>query len=252
MSRKIAFLLAGFFFTGIVAAQAQNLPQTPAGSTAAPVATQQAPTIAQTQQQPDTDSFNFVIANPNTVDPKRFIFEIKPGASATDSVILKNSAEVPLHFSLYGADATQTNQGSFALKTKDEPRAEVGKWISFDQGEITLQPGQVQQVGFTVSVPAGTPEGSYSGGLAAEKVSASTSNPNILIAVRIGLRLDVKVTSNPQPVTKKYTSVTDNPFFKVYFWASIGLFLVFAAMLVWSLFGGNGGGKKPKKHRHGR
>jgi len=190
----------------------------------------------QTQQatQPNTDKFVFVIANPNTNEPKKFIFELKPGQQARDSVIVKNEADVPLTFSLYGADGTKTKQGTFALCTKNEQPKDIGKWITFDQKEITLNPGEQRLINFIISIPSDTPLGDYSGGVAAEKSQADTNNPSLIIAVRIGLRVDVKVTDNPQPITKKYSVISNNPFFQVYFWASLLLFVASAGVLVWA------------------
>jgi len=193
-------------------------------------------------QQLNNDNFNFVIANPNTVDPKKFLFEINPGQSARDSVLVKNNCDVPLKFNLYGADETRSAQGSFALKTKSEPAMTVGKWINFDEKEFTLAPGETKRAYFSVNIPAGTPEATYSGGVAAEKTSADTKNPNVIIAVRIGIRVDVKVTSNPQPIQKKYTEVTSNPLFQAYFLASLALFIGSAILLGWTYL-------KGKKHR---
>jgi len=198
------------------------------------------------QQVQNNDAFNFVIANPNTTDPKKFIFETKPGEQNSDYVYVKNASSVPLHFSLYAVDETKTAQGTFALKTKGETKKAVGSWINFENPEIDLQPGETKKEKFTLNVPSDTPEGTYSGGIAAEKVKPDTKNPNILIAVRIGLRVDVKVTANPQPVTKQYTDVTDNSWFQTYFWISLGAFIVSVALLGWSYVGT----KKAKKGRH--
>lgn len=232
--KKGILIIVGLFCTGIAMAQAAVAPAMSAG-----------PFQEQTQQRINDDTFNFVIDNPNTIDPKKFIFEIKPGEKNEDYVDLKNGSDVPLKFSLYGADGTTTAQGSFGLKTKGQDMADVGKWISFDEKEFVLQPKETKRVKFSVDVPPGTAEGTYSGGVAAEKSKPDAGNPNIIIAVRIALRVDVKVTSNPQPVLKKYAEVSTNPFFQTYFWASAGLFLLSVGALGWSYFKD----KKPA-HRH--
>ncbi len=254
MFRKVGIILVGFFCTGIFLAQAQQTP-TQQGASWFTNATQQ--TAAQAigaQPQPNIneDSFNFVIANPNTTDPKRFIFELKPGQGAQDYVLLKNASDVPLKFSLYGADETRTAQGSFALKTKGQTAVGLGKWISFDDPEIILQPGETRKERFTVSIPDGTSEGTYSGGVAAEKTKPDARNANVNIAVRIALRVDVKVTSNPQPVQKQYSDFGSNPFFQLYFWASLALFLFFGSILGWSYLRDNMKKPAPKQKKHSK
>lgn len=209
MLKKLSFLLVGFFCSGLLVAHAA---------------------------QPNEDRFNFFIANPNTVEPKKFMFELKPGETGSDYAIVKNVSDVPLKFSLYGSDGTRTAQGSFALETKSEESQEVGKWITFDDKELTLNPGEYRKVKFHVQVPADAAEGTYSGGVSAEKTRPDAQNPNVTIAVRISLRVDVKVTVAPHPVAKKYADLGENPFYQVYFWASLGLFVVSAGALGWSFY----------------
>lgn len=236
-----SFVLAGAIFVPLAAQMAhaesftltQPLSRTTNSQQSASGSQQTGKTLGNTQQI-NNDNFNFVIANPNTIDPKKFIFEVKPGQTARDSVLVKNSSGVPLKFNLYGADETRSAQGSFAIKTKNEEAKTIGKWITFDEKEFTLAAGETKKVNFTLSVAEGTPEGTYSGGLAAEKTSADTKNPNVIIAVRIGLRVDVKVTSNPQPVPKKYSGIAENPLFQVYFLASAALFIGSAVLLGWT------------------
>lgn len=238
MFKKFSFLFVGLICSVLCLGQANAQTQQSNSDTQLSVSSQ--------QQIPNNDAFNFVIANPNTVDPKKFIFEIKPGEQNSDYVYVKNASSVPLHFSLYGVDGTQTAQGSFALKTKNETKQQVGKWITFDNPEIDLQPGEIQKEKFTIAIPSDTPEGNYSGGVAAEKVKPDSVNPSVLIAVRIGLRVDVKVTANPQPVTKQNADVTDNSWFQSYFWISLIAFIISVALLGWSYLGN----KKTKKGRH--
>jgi hypothetical protein len=241
MFKKLCLLFVGFFCSGLFIAQAAE--PTIVNGNQQTFSTQQ-----NVEQQINEDRFNFVIANPNTIDPKKFIFELKPGETSSDEVYVKNASDVPLKFSLYGADGTKTAQGSFALRTKNEPLKDVGKWITFDEKEITLQPGEYKKVKFHLEVPSGTPEGTYSGGVAAEKSKPETGNPNVTIAVRIGLRVDVKVTSNPHPASKKYADVVGNPFYQVYFWASLGLFLVSAGALGWSYYSDKKSPKRRPRH----
>lgn len=237
MIRKLCLITVGFFCTGLFAAQAAVQP------------TQQIASFTQqAESMMNDDAFNFTIANPNTVEPNRFIFEIKPGGKAEDYVYVKNASQVPLKFVLYGSDGTRTAQGSFAVETDEQSADEVGKWITFEQKELMLQPGEIKKIKFRVEVPAGTAAGTYSGGVSAEKSKPDTNNANITIAVRIALRVDVKVTEEPQPVAKKYAYVDENPFFQIYFWASLGLFVLSAGALGWSYLKENRP-KAPKKHK---
>jgi hypothetical protein len=238
MLKRLSLFLVGLFCWGVMMGAAAQTPP------------QMLPLRIGTQQVLNRDSFNFVFANPYTIDPKRFIFELKPGEKAEDYALVKNASDIPLKFSLYGADGTKTAQVSFALKTKAQEGSEVGKWITFDQQEMVLQPGEGQRIKFSVEIPSGTAYGTYSGGVAAEKTRPDIQNTNIIIAVRIGLRVDVKVTSDPKPVPKQFAEPTTvKPFFQGYFWASLILFLLSAGALAWSYFSE----KKPQHHDgHGK
>lgn len=233
MFRKLSLIFVGFFCTGLFAAHAASMPITQQSSPSS-------------QEEINRDRFSFSIANPNTIEPKKFLFELRPGQSGEDSVYLKNSSDVPLKFELYGADGTKTAQGSFALETKDQQKDDVGKWINFNEKEVNLNPGEAKKVKFRIEIPNDAKEGTYKGGVAAEKTKKDAGNPNVTIAVRIGIGVDVSVTAKPQPVPKQYEEVTENPFFQGYFWASLGLFIVSAGALAWSYVQE----KKPKKHRH--
>ena len=196
------------------------------------------------EKKPNDDKFNFIIANPNTTEPKKFIFELKPGQKSEDYVFVKNASDVPLKFTLYGADETRSNQGSFALKTKNQPAEYVGKWIKFDDKELILQPGEIKKERFTVEIPQDAQEGAYSGGVSAEKSKADAMNPNVTIAVRIGIRVDVKVTAEPHPAAKKYADTMTNPWMQAYFWGSLALFIGSTGSLAYAYIKG----RNPKKH----
>ena len=249
MFKKVSFLAVGLICSVFWFAQAKAQTQTHQVFAAQ---TQNSLESSAPTAMTNDDSFNFVIANPNTVDPKKFLFELKPGDKTSDYVYIKNNASIPLHFNLYGVDGTKTTQGSFALKTKNETQTNLGKWITFDNAEVDVQPGETKKEKFTVNIPPETPQETYSGGVAAEKVKADNNNPNILIAVRIGLRVDVKVTKNPQPIAKKYNDITDNSWFQGYFWLSVVAFVISAGLLGWSYLGNGKSAKKvaiKKKNR---
>lgn len=183
------------------------------------------------------DQFSFTIANPNRTDPQKFLFELKPGESAQEYGYIKNLSAIDLAINLYGADETTTNEGSFSLKSKDQPQNQVGTWITFEEKNVVLKPQEVKRVKFTLSVPKNTPLGEYHGGVAAEKTKPDSQNPNITIAVRIGLRVDVKVTDTPQPIAKQYGETEKTTGAQWLFWISLVLFLGSGSLMIWQWYG---------------
>lgn len=183
--------------------------------------------------KPNEDQFSFTIANPNQTDPQKFRFELKPGESAQDYGYVKNLSDIDLSINLYGADETTTNEGGFSLKTKDQGQNQVGSWITFEEKNFTLKPQEIKKVKFTINVPPNIALGEYHGGVAAEKTKPDSHNPNITIAVRIGLRVDVKVTPAPQPIPKQYAEKENPVAAQWLLWISLTLFLGSGSLMIW-------------------
>ena len=173
-------------------------------SGAATTGTATTPASPQTTTAGERTKYSMQIAYPNIIDPKRFIFEIRPGESAEDFIILNNTSDQPAEFILYGADSTIDAEGNISYKTLDTPQNMVGKWITFDRDRVTVGPDNKQQIKFKVTVPSGIPLSEYEGGVTAE-LAATTINPatNEKIITRYMMKVSVNVTDNPQPVVKK-------------------------------------------------
>ncbi len=186
-----------------------------------------------------SDGFTIMPAYPNTISPRKFLFELKPGSSTSDYAYIKNLSDQETHFLLYGADATLSNQGTLAYKTRQSENNGQGKWIQFDEPEIDLGPGEARIIKFTVTVPKGTTENTYKAGIAIEKSKKDTKNAGVIIASRVILHSEIKVTLNPQPIPKE---TGENPLVEslkpkwqiYYFWISLALFLTSIGLLGWS------------------
>jgi hypothetical protein len=158
------------------------------------------PAAAPAEPRPVTGSertaYSMQIAYPNIIDPRKFIFELKPGETAEDYIILNNTSDKPAEFILYGADSTIDTDGNISYKTLDMPQNMVGGWITFDQNKVTVGPNNKQHIKFKITVPVGTPLSEYEGGVAAEL-------PTAVVATRYMMKVSIIVTDNPQPVVKK-------------------------------------------------
>lgn len=186
-----------------------------------------------------SEGFTIVPANPNTINPRKFIFEIRPGETSDDYVTIENLSNQEEKFLLYGADPTFSAQGTPAYKTRQSDSGAEGSWIKFDNPQITLKGREKRIEHFTISVPPDTELGDYRAGITIEKSKADINNPNITIATRVILHSEIKVTLDPQPVPKHdgtfASSITpEEPSWQiVYFWISLGLFIVsFLALII--------------------
>ena len=193
----------------------------------------QASTLNKTPDLPK-DGFMLFPAYPNTIEPKHFLFEIKPGGSAEDYAVIQNFSSSPSHFSLYGSDPTISNQGTLAYKTHSQTTAE-GTWVQFYQPEIDLAPNGNALVKFKVTIPKDATLGEHKIGITIEK--SGPENNGITIATRVVINAKVTVTMNPKPIPHEQNpDISFNPkpvWQKWFFWISLILFIVSAGSLIY-------------------
>ncbi|MBD3327751.1 DUF916 domain-containing protein [Candidatus Peregrinibacteria bacterium] len=228
MIKKISLFLVGLFLLSFFSTSA--FAQIPNLDTSVPSAISDI----------ESDGFTIVPAFPNAKEPRKFLFEVKPGEKTKEYTYVSNLSNNEASFRLYGADPTQSAQGTLAYKTRDQnsPTGE-GSWIQFEPETITLGPKESKKVPFTVSVPETVEMGEYKIGIAMEKFAVQdTNNPNIAIAARLILNAEVKVTDDPQEIPRlkgqKTTIIQDGGDWKIYyFWISLSLFILSFLALIW-------------------
>lgn len=190
------------------------------------------------------EGFTLEAANPNTINPRKFIFELRPGEKAEDYIEISNLSDEEETFLLYGADPTFSAQGTPAYKTRQAGGNGEGQWIQFDQSELTLQPKETKLVKFTVNIPPEAALGEYRAGITMERAPHASSQPGISIATRIILHAEIKVTKDPKAIPKQDGSFlgghgapdsTDTEFDwrTLYFWISLTLFIASFLALLW-------------------
>ncbi len=199
------------------------------------------------------EGFTMVPAYPNKISPNKFIYEVHPGGKIDDAVAVKNFAEETINFSFYAANATLSNQGSLAYRTRADNGPGPADWFTFETPIVSLSSQESKLVKFTVEIPKDTPLGDYKAGVAMERSKADSNNSSITIATRFILHVQIKVTEQPGEVAK----ITPNPVVKetggndwkaYYFWISLIALIISISVLIWSFLNGR---KKqnPGKHR---
>ena len=134
---------------------------------------------------------------PENASSRQFSFELNPGESATDNVILHNLDPEETTVELYGGDGTQTNLGTFALVLKSAEQRHVGMWVKFKEGTYKLDPDEKISIPFTVEIPASATPGTYSGGIAAEVVK-SNGGSSVSTSARNVIKLYVSIPGDKQ------------------------------------------------------
>jgi len=117
-----------------------------------------------------------------------FVYPASAGTTLQGAVTVTNTGDESGTVKLYPADAT-TGATTGTVYLTDTAPTGVGTWISLGSSSLTLQPGQHEQVPFTVHVPGRAAAGQYVGGIVAETVREATGpkskrKTNVQIRVR--------------------------------------------------------------------
>lgn len=147
-------------------------------------------------------------ANPNPANPRSqsiFIYELKPGQTASDGIRVQNNTTDSQVISLYAVDSIISSDGSFGCAQNADPRVAVGSWIQLSQDTVTLAPNSDKVVPFTVSVPndKNVSVGEHDGCIAiqtAAQTAKQSKQSGVLLSFRTATRVVVTV---PGKIVKK-------------------------------------------------
>jgi len=142
--------------------------------------------------------------DPDQADRANFSFELKPGESLDDGLVVTNHDERPIRLDLYAADAFLGDSGQLDVLPAGEESTTLGAWITMDRARVTIAPEKSKRIGFDLAIPDSVEPGDYS---AAVITSLRTRDPDEGITVdrRLGIRMHVRVGG---PITPS-VSVTD-------------------------------------------
>jgi len=137
-------------------------------------------------------------ANPKADNPRTqsiFVYQLAPGASASDAVLIINNADKKKTINIYGVDSQNSSDGAFACAQAADAKKSVGNWLSLEQAQVSLEPGQQTKVPFTITIPPSADVGEHNGCIAVQAVDAvdSTNHNGISLSFRSALRVAVTV-----------------------------------------------------------
>ncbi len=113
----------------------------------------------------------------NLLTKSYFIFDDKPGIVVTSRVRVINSGTARGSVSLYAVDATTGQTSGAVYLNRDDPRNDVGAWITLGVQQLTLDPGQSQIVPFQITIPRTVRPGQHLGGIVAENLTQQSNSP---------------------------------------------------------------------------
>ena len=114
-----------------------------------------------------------------------FILSGKPDTTVQNGIRIKNTGAATGTVTLYAVDATTGQNSGLVYNAQDIPSHDVGSWLHLAQKQLTLAPGQSQDVPFQVSIPNSARPGQHIGGIVAKSVvQASTQKSTFHVDVQ--------------------------------------------------------------------
>lgn len=137
-------------------------------------------------------------ANPRADNPRSksiFIYNLKPGESVNDGVIVRNGTEQSHNIMVYPTDSLVSSGGAFACEQKAEQANDVGSWIKMDKTEVTLPAQASETINFTLTVPKDADVGEHNGCIAIQSGSQNLEKDvnGLTLSFRSAIRVAVTV-----------------------------------------------------------
>lgn len=119
-----------------------------------------------------------------------FTYNSQPGAKLYDAIHVTNIGTARGTVSLYAVDATTEQTSGIGFLPSSAPRSDVGSWITLSRQQLTLNPGQSQEVPFTLTIPQQVRPGQHEGGIVAEDMAQqqSTNSTQQGTTIHIGIQ----------------------------------------------------------------
>lgn len=138
-----------------------------------------------------------------------FVYQLGPQQSVTDAVLVNNGTDTEQVLQLAAVDSQPTDIGAFGLKGTNSVQVGIGKWVRLSSTKITLAAGQSKKIPFTLSIPAGTASGEYSGAITVQQAPQKTSTSGAFITTRVAVRIYNTVGSPVKKIRLQDFSVVE-------------------------------------------
>ncbi|MFJ6653425.1 DUF916 domain-containing protein [Microbacterium sp. NPDC091313] len=130
-------------------------------------------------------------------DRPNFAYDLAPGGTAGDALLVINRSAQPIELGVYAADGFLTPDGSLDILAGGETSTELGSWIAVGTDRVTLDSGQSAEIPFTLTIPADAPPGDYAAGVVASMIV--TADNGTVTERRLGSRVHLRVQGELAP-----------------------------------------------------
>jgi len=137
-------------------------------------------------------------ANDHGTDRQNFNYDVDPGGTVSDALVVSNHDTAPLDLDVYAADGFTTTSGQLDLVTRGTASVAVGSWTAADTGHVQIPAGGSATVPFTLTVPADATPGDYAGGIVTS-LASPTQEQGLSVDRRLGIRIHLRVGGTLAP-----------------------------------------------------
>ncbi|WP_045743527.1 WxL protein peptidoglycan domain-containing protein [Actinoplanes rectilineatus] len=127
-----------------------------------------------------------------------YSYDVSPGTTTTDAMVVANKGREAVRLSVYAADGYTTGAGQLDLLTGDQQSTGIGAWLRATTTEVTVAPGKVVEVPFSIAVPDNATPGDHVGGIVTSLTAADQSS-NVNVERRLGIRVKLRVAGELAP-----------------------------------------------------
>lgn len=139
--------------------------------------------------------------DPTALPRPFFDYQVAPGATIEDEVVVTNLTDEAIRLVLYPADAYNSeNAGEFTLDLQSASREGIGRWVRLSAGRLELPPRTEAVVPFTIDFPEDLPPGDYAGGIVAlNEETEPLDDTGFLVQNAVGTRIYTRVDGATTP-----------------------------------------------------
>jgi hypothetical protein len=127
------------------------------------------------------------------------IDHVSPGATITRKIEVTNNSDRPGNVDLY-ASAAEVRDDNF-VPLAGRTQNELSKWMTVDPGQVALSPSKAALATVTIAVPKDATAGERYAVAFAELPPPPDQTATVGVAIRVGIRVYLSVSSGGEPVT---------------------------------------------------
>lgn len=125
-------------------------------------------------------------------------YELSPGQTVEDAILVTNYSDRELTFAVYAADGFLNESAQLDLLPAGAQSTHVGAWVTLATDEVTIGAGEAVSIDFRLTVPPNATPGDYAGGIVTS-LDPADAGDGVQVDRRLGSRLLLRVDGEIAP-----------------------------------------------------